>query len=110
MQGRQTNSNIYYIKGLAQEALKSGITIDEVNEVFYRRNKAIENIKENAYLVIPQINYTMDLNIEDSSSEEFLFDNGLEKDENSSGNDSNLLIVFYVQIMPDDFVMQLHRF
>ncbi len=27
-----------------------------------------------------------------------------------SGNDSNLLIVFYVQIMPDDFVMQLHRF
>ncbi|SQK21430.1 2-hydroxy-3-oxopropionate reductase [Escherichia coli] len=30
--------------------------------------------------------------------------------EASDGNDSNLLIVFYVQIMPDDFVMQLHRF
>ena len=29
---------------------------------------------------------------------------------NKLGNDSNLLIVFYVQIMPDDFVMQLHRF
>ena len=28
----------------------------------------------------------------------------------SYGNDSNLLIVFYVQIMPDDLVMQLHRF
>ncbi len=28
----------------------------------------------------------------------------------TSGNDSNLLIVFYVQIMPDDLVMQLHRF
>ncbi len=27
-----------------------------------------------------------------------------------AGNDSNLLIVFYVQIMPDDFAMQLHRF
>ncbi len=26
------------------------------------------------------------------------------------GNDSNLLLVFYVQIVPDDFVMQLHRF
>ncbi|ABB64444.1 hypothetical protein SDY_4583 [Shigella dysenteriae Sd197] len=26
------------------------------------------------------------------------------------GDDSNLLMVFYVQIMPDDFVMQLHRF
>lgn len=31
-------------------------------------------------------------------------------DEKAMGNDSNLLIVFYVQIMPDDFVMQLHRF
>ncbi|MEN8464880.1 hypothetical protein AAH476_09935, partial [Enterobacter cloacae subsp. cloacae] len=29
--------------------------------------------------------------------------------EREQGNDSNLLIVFYVQIMPDDFVMQLHR-
>ncbi|SVK83820.1 colanic acid capsular biosynthesis activation accesory protein RcsA [Klebsiella pneumoniae] len=29
---------------------------------------------------------------------------------NMRGNDSNLLIVFYVQIVPDDFVMQLHRF
>ncbi len=26
------------------------------------------------------------------------------------GNGPNLLIVFYVQIMPDDFVMQFHRF
>ncbi len=32
------------------------------------------------------------------------------KQEYGRGNDSNLLIVFYVQIMPDDFVMQLHRF
>ena len=31
-------------------------------------------------------------------------------EEQDIGNDSNLLIVFYVQIMPDDFVMQLHRF
>ncbi|WP_425535813.1 type II toxin-antitoxin system RelE/ParE family toxin [Escherichia coli] len=34
----------------------------------------------------------------------------IEDDELAAGNDSNLLIVFYVQIMPDDFVMQLHRF
>ncbi len=33
-----------------------------------------------------------------------------ERDVLEAGNDSNLLIVFYVQIMPDDFVMQLHRF
>ncbi len=35
---------------------------------------------------------------------------GIILDNADSGNDSNLLIVFYVQIMPDDFVMQLHRF
>ncbi len=34
----------------------------------------------------------------------------LTQDQSAEGNDSNLLIVFYVQIMPDDFVMQLHRF
>ncbi|SQK13561.1 YebO family protein [Escherichia coli] len=33
-----------------------------------------------------------------------------QKSVEDEGNDSNLLIVFYVQIMPDDFVMQLHRF
>ncbi|MJZ51564.1 hypothetical protein DTX26_15195 [Escherichia coli] len=32
------------------------------------------------------------------------------KETEKTGNDSNLLIVFYVQIVPDDFVMQLHRF
>ncbi|EQQ33793.1 hypothetical protein G761_03449 [Escherichia coli HVH 100 (4-2850729)] len=35
---------------------------------------------------------------------------GLRNKDALVGNDSNLLIVFYVQIMPDDFVMQLHRF
>ena len=33
-----------------------------------------------------------------------------EQQDKKNGNDSNLLIVFYVQIMPDDLVMQLHRF
>ncbi|MDZ8249191.1 DUF4238 domain-containing protein, partial [Escherichia coli] len=33
----------------------------------------------------------------------------LEEGGEFSGSDSNLLIVFYVQIMPDDLVMQLHR-
>ncbi len=35
---------------------------------------------------------------------------GVDHNQQFDGNDSNLLIVFYVQIMPDDFVMQLHRF
>ena len=34
----------------------------------------------------------------------------LKEKDDKAGNESNLLIVFYVQIMPDDFVMQLHRF
>ncbi len=37
-------------------------------------------------------------------------DQSLLLDDVANGNDSNLLIVFYVQIMPDDLVMQLHRF
>ncbi len=40
----------------------------------------------------------------------FLREKGCDYCHTPSGNDSNLLIVFYVQIMPDDFVMQLHRF
>ncbi|MGF2963251.1 hypothetical protein ACQVGM_24130, partial [Escherichia coli] len=48
--------------------------------------KDYESVKENAYLIVPKINYNTDLNIEDSSSEEFLPDNTLEKDENSPDN------------------------
>ncbi len=40
----------------------------------------------------------------------FVNDGSHDATESIIGNDSNLLIVFYVQIMPDDFVMQLHRF
>ncbi|MEH4016920.1 hypothetical protein POX35_13550, partial [Escherichia fergusonii] len=40
----------------------------------------------------------------------FIYEHGVANEyEVTVGNDSNLLIVFYVQIMPDDFVMQLHR-
>ncbi|QKI48054.1 hypothetical protein FVP48_00035 (plasmid) [Escherichia coli O10:H32] len=47
----------------------------------------------------------------DSEAEKILFIlNKHERAYRRLGNDSNLLIVFYVQIMPDDFVMQLHRF
>ncbi|SQT64400.1 beta-galactosidase [Escherichia coli] len=38
------------------------------------------------------------------------WDNFKAKFSENPGSDSNLLIVFYVQIMPDDLVMQLHRF
>ena len=47
-----------------------------------------------------------------ATDDEIVFDGEILKSacEINDGNDSNLLIVFYVQIMPDDFVMQLHRF
>ena len=59
---------------------------EKIHDYIYIIIEDYENIKENAYLVAPQINYTMDLNIEDSSSEELLSDNGIEKDDNSSDN------------------------
>ncbi len=61
-----------------------------------KRNFSAEFKRESAQLVVDQ-KYT----VADAAK---AMDVGL------SGNDSNLLIVFYVQIMPDDFVMQLHRF
>ncbi|VED46181.1 putative carnitine operon oxidoreductase [Escherichia coli] len=45
-----------------------------------------------------------------STSDSWVFDYSGSRCYAHFGNDSNLLIVFYVQIMPDDFVMQLHRF
>ncbi|MCK3719811.1 autotransporter outer membrane beta-barrel domain-containing protein, partial [Escherichia coli] len=37
------------------------------------------------------------------------YDDGQTFTQGKTGSDSNLLIVFYVQIMPDDLVMQLHQ-
>ncbi len=45
-----------------------------------------------------------------TGSSRVAFGHGVRTVEGYAGNDSNLLIVFYVQIVPDDFVMQLHRF
>ncbi len=62
--------------------------------------------------IIPIITATLILNYL-NNSERSLVKQILIEDEIivcATGNDSNLLIVFYVQIMPDDFVMQLHRF
>ncbi|OKV17745.1 hypothetical protein AWP51_09280 [Escherichia coli] len=74
------------------------LTLDEartqgrVGETFYGYLVALKTDAETEKLVT-------DINAERKASYQQL-----------AGNDSNLLIVFYVQIMPDDFVMQLHRF
>lgn len=48
--------------------------------------KNYKNIKKNAYLVIPQINYTINLNIKNSSSKKLLSNNSIKKNNNSPNN------------------------
>ncbi len=61
--------------------------------------KDYESVKENAYLIDPKINYNTDLNIEDSSSEEFLSDNTLEKDENSPDNCFEVVNITHMKLI-----------
>ncbi len=61
-------------------------------------DSATRNVSGVGNVVERRLAYAMLRKLGDGSFNQFL------------GNDSNLLIVFYVQIMPDDFVMQLHRF
>ncbi len=74
-------------------AVALGNTINEMDKYYTQ-----ENYKDDAFAKGKTLHQTFLKNLE-------AFEPVAE-----SGNDSNLLIVFYVQIMPDDFVMQLHRF
>ncbi|MDN4880062.1 beta-galactosidase subunit beta, partial [Escherichia coli] len=83
--------------------------------------EAIENIDNIQPGVAHSIGDSLTYRVETDSATDALFTGhrryfevhyylqGQQKIEYAPGNDSNLLIVFYVQIMPDDFVMQLHR-
>ncbi|CAH3825530.1 Galactose/methyl galactoside import ATP-binding protein MglA [Klebsiella pneumoniae] len=84
-----------------------GVTaLDNVNYRVYR-NKVNVLIGENGAGKSTMMK--MLAGVETPSSGQIILD-GEAVSLQSTGNDSNLLIVFYVQIMPDDFVMQLHRF
>ncbi|STQ68611.1 fimbria/pilus periplasmic chaperone [Hafnia alvei] len=62
-------------------------------------------------VIYPQNSSQASLSIQNTdASKVFLIQSWVSNPDGNKGNDSNLLIVFYVQIMPDDFVMQLHRF
>jgi uncharacterized protein YacL len=63
---------------------------------------------ESQYTKIGDISTSNEVSVADAKEE--LLKKAEEKGADVVGNDSNLLIVFYVQIMPDDFIMQLHRF
>ncbi len=60
--------------------------------------------------IIPINMNTLKLEVSRSTIDSLITKDRMRVDVVVAGNDSNLLIVFYVQIMPDDFVMQLHRF
>ncbi|MEH4369063.1 ATP-binding cassette domain-containing protein, partial [Klebsiella pneumoniae] len=82
-----------------------GVTaLDNVNYRVYR-NKVNVLIGENGAGKSTMMK--MLAGVETPSSGQIILD-GEAVSLQSTGNDSNLLIVFYVQIMPDDFVMQLH--
>ena len=65
----------------------------------------LQDLVENGVEIKPDSDLVNDLGLESIKVMDLLM-----MLEDRFGNDSNLLIVFYVQIMPDDFVMQLHRF
>ncbi|WP_229390557.1 ATP-binding cassette domain-containing protein, partial [Klebsiella pneumoniae] len=80
-----------------------GVTaLDNVNYRVYR-NKVNVLIGENGAGKSTMMK--MLAGVETPSSGQIILD-GEAVSLQSTGNDSNLLIVFYVQIMPDDFVMQ----
>ncbi len=94
------------VYSLKQSVIDTAFAVANIAE--YRRSVAIDlintlNPTEEQLLVGLRTAYA------DSVSPSYLYDVGPYLI-SSDGNDSNLLIVFYVQIMPDDFVMQLHRF
>ncbi len=64
--------------------------------------------KSTAYLLLNELRRQRFLSLD--HQENFCLWTRLVELSGHAGNDSNLLIVFYVQIMPDDLVMQLHRF
>ncbi len=64
----------------------------------------------NDYAGVEKLGYNRAINRKKYHSKEITRELNDEATLRHAGNDSNLLIVFYVQIMPDDFVMQLHRF
>ncbi len=85
-------------------------------------NIPLKEVKERIATAVPDKNDTVKVYCnagrQSGQAKEILSEMGYTHVENAGGlkdiampgSDSNLLIVLYVQIMPDDLVMQLHRF
>ena len=87
------------------QVLVSALTHDEA------KNKTFELVAEQGEAQQDLTPLFADLLADDPQKNDGVLDiDNMQLREEPEGNDSNLLIVFYVQIMPDVFVMQLHRF
>ncbi len=84
--------------GIKRMTLRQALLNLEAESKIFRKDR------KGWFVTQPRFNYSPELS---ASFQRAAIEQGREP---SWGNDSNLLIVFYVQIMPDDFVMQLHRF
>ncbi len=113
-----------------KQSLSKVLLNDENNELsdgtnFWDKNRQLTTDEIACYLQKiaanaknTQVNYPTGLyvpystrtHLEDALNENIKSDPSWPNEVQLFGNDSNLLIVFYVQIMPDDLVMQLHRF
>ncbi len=99
---------------LLLKLLMQGMSVTEISQYRNRSAKTISHQKKQLFEKLgiqSDITFWRDIFFQynpeiisatGSNSHRYINDN--------HGNDSNLLIVFYVQIMPDDLVMQLHRF
>nr|WP_072133354.1 oligogalacturonate-specific porin KdgM family protein [Escherichia coli] len=85
--------------------LLSSLTSASVFAGAYVENREAYNLASDQGEVMLRVGYNFDMGAGIMLTNTYTFQR-----EDELGNDSNLLIVFYVQIMPDDFVMQLHRF
>ncbi|MDZ8430955.1 Hcp family type VI secretion system effector, partial [Escherichia coli] len=98
-----TEINSYLGKLRGQQKLLDGIDIIEI--IYIKRpSKDLANLRKEFNKTVRK-NFLIKLAKTSEASGRFNAEDLLRM----RGNDSNLLIVFYVQIMPDDFVMQLHR-
>ncbi|MGU3206846.1 DNA-binding protein [Escherichia coli] len=99
---RQPDFAKWYFYQLLKKYEGEQLYLNELGYVYGNEEKTNEIVKKHPGYVIKIF--------EEKMGNELKIRTRMMKILRNGGNDSNLLIVFYVQIMPDDFVMQLHRF
>ena len=113
--GLPTFKNGLIMKKINAIILLSSLTSASVFAGAYVENREAYNLASDQGEVMLRVGYNFDMGAGIMLTNTYTFqrEDELKHGYNEIegwGNDSNLLIVFYVQIMPDDFVMQLHRF